>query len=83
MFGNKNATIEVKGMSCGHCEKTVEEGVAGIDGVRKVKADHERNVVTVSYKGECPSIDEIKAKVEGLGYEAASTWVQAGPRMTG
>ena len=72
---DKKAALKVTGMSCGHCEKTVEEGLVGIDGVRKVKADHEKDVVTVRYKGECPSIDEIKAKIEDLGYEAASSWV--------
>jgi copper chaperone CopZ len=75
MFGTKKTKIEVTGMSCGHCEKTVEDGVNSVDGVRKVKADHAKNVVTISYRGDCPSIDEVKAKVEDLGFEAANSWV--------
>lgn len=74
MFGKK-AKLQVTGMSCGHCEQTVEKGLADLAGVAKVKANHGKDLVTISYKGERPSIDEVKAKVEDLGYEAASSWV--------
>lgn len=31
------ATIEVKGMTCGHCEKAVEGALKELDGVSKVE----------------------------------------------
>ena len=39
LFGKKQEKITVKGMTCSHCEQTVEKGLAGIEGVVKVKAD--------------------------------------------
>lgn len=72
---SKNAKLQVSGMSCAHCEKTVEEGLTELDAVSKVKADHEKEVVTVYYKGERPSIEEVKGKVENMGYEVASNWI--------
>ena len=74
-FGkSKKARLEVKGMSCSHCEATVEKGLAGLAGVMKVKADHAADVVTVHYKEDLPSLEEVKAKVAELGYEAGNAW---------
>ena len=70
MFGKK-VKLAVTGMSCEHCEHTVEKNLAEVESVTKVKADHEKNVVTVHYKGERPSIDEVTLRVKNLGYQAA------------
>ena len=57
--------IAVTGMHCGHCEKAVEEAVKAIEGVTKVKADREKNTVTVTMKSD---IDE-KAFIEAIEAE--------------
>ncbi len=74
MFGKK-AKLAVTGMSCGHCEQTVEKNLSEIERVTKVKADHGKGVVTVHYKGERPSFDELILRVKNLGYEAGETWL--------
>ena len=74
LFGKK-VKLAVTGMSCEHCEHTVEKNLAEIERVTKVKADHEKNVVTVHYKGERPSFDEVTLRVKNLGYEAGETWL--------
>ena len=74
MFWPKKVLLGVKGMSCGHCEKTVEDGLSEIEGVSGVKANHERDQVTVRYRGECPSVDDIREKVADLGYVAEGGW---------
>ena len=57
--------IDVTGMHCGHCEKAVEDAIKVIDGVTKVKADREKNTVTVTMKKD---IDE-KLLIEAVGNE--------------
>ena len=57
--------IDVTGMHCGHCEKAVEDAIKVIDGVTKVKADREKNTVTVTMKKD---IDE-KLLIEAVENE--------------
>lgn len=59
--------LVVEGMSCQHCERTVEKGVATLEGVREVRADHARNMVSILVVPGTP-IDTIKARIRELGY---------------
>jgi copper chaperone CopZ len=70
----KEAKLRVAGMSCGHCEKAVEKGLAGVAGIAKVRADHEAGAVTLRYKGDPPDLAAVRAKVTELGYEPAEAW---------
>ena len=69
LFGKKKEALAVQGMSCSHCEQSVEKGLADIDGVVKVKADAEGDVVEVFYKGDTPDMDVVRQKIVALGYE--------------
>jgi copper chaperone CopZ len=70
LFGKKKKeTVTVTGMSCSHCEQTVEKGVSLIAGVAKVKANAEGNSVAVFYKGDAPDMNAVKAKIVDLGFE--------------
>ena len=69
LFGKKQETITVKGMSCAHCEQTVEKGLANTDGVVKVKADSKSDSVVVFYKGDRPNMAVVRQKIVDLGYE--------------
>jgi len=40
-------TITVEGMSCGHCEQTVEEALRGVSGVTDATADQENEQAKV------------------------------------
>lgn len=62
-------TITVEGMTCGHCEQTVEEALEDVDGVRAVSADREAAQVTVEGDAET---DAIVAAVEDAGYRATA-----------
>lgn len=70
MFGSKNIvkTIEIEGMSCGHCVKKVETGLKDIKGVKSVNVDLEAKKATVTMKQEI-SDGVLKNVVEELGYE--------------
>jgi copper chaperone len=71
LFGKKKETLTVKGMSCSHCEQSVEEGLADIDGILKVKADADANSVDVFYKSDLPDLSAVRQKIVALGYEVA------------
>ena len=62
-------TFQVAGMTCGHCELSVQEEVGEIAGVTGVKADHKSGSVVV--EGEGYSDADIAAAVEEAGYKLA------------
>jgi copper chaperone len=64
-----STTLTVEGMSCGHCEQTVEEAIEAVDGVQSADADREAAQVTVD--GDA-SRERLVAAVEDAGYDAAT-----------
>ncbi len=58
-------TLAVDGMSCGHCEQTVEDALRGVDGVADAIADRESGRVTVD--GDVGPAALVRA-VETAGY---------------
>ena len=62
-------TITVDGMSCEHCEQTVEKALEGVAGVTSATADHEAGTATVD--GEATP-DTLVDAVEDAGYEASA-----------
>jgi copper chaperone CopZ len=61
--------LTVTGMSCGHCEGTVEDAVSDVDGVTAVSADNESD--SVSVEGDA-DVDALVAAVEAAGYDASA-----------
>ncbi|WP_158059282.1 heavy-metal-associated domain-containing protein [Halorussus halophilus] len=61
-------TITVEGMTCGHCEQTVEEALEGVTGVATADADRETNSATV--EGDVAT-DELVTVVTEAGYDAS------------
>jgi copper chaperone CopZ len=70
-IGIKKKTLTVEGMTCHHCEMTVEKALSEIRGVKSAKADHSNKSVEVEYKGEL-DIDQVKEKIEKSGYKFIS-----------
>lgn len=64
-----STTLTVEGMSCGHCERTVEEAIEALAGVQKAEAD--RDAKQVSVDGDI-STGQLIAAVEDAGYDAGS-----------
>lgn len=60
-------TIEVKGMSCGHCKASVEKAMAGVPGVENVQVDLEGAKATFEDKGV--DLDALKAAIDKVGFE--------------
>ncbi|MFC6987785.1 heavy-metal-associated domain-containing protein [Haloplanus sp. GCM10025708] len=60
-------TITVEGMSCGHCEQTVEEALEEVSGVTAVTVDRESEQASVD--GEA-GVTALVEAVEDAGYTA-------------
>ncbi len=69
--------ISVTGMHCAHCEKAVEDAIKSIDSVTKVKADHEKNTVTVTMKNDVDEKLFIQA-IENEGFTVGEITVKTG-----
>ena len=61
-------TLNVKGMSCAHCEKAVVDGLTEI-GVSEVTASATSSTVKIGFDQSKTSIVKIKAEIKDMGYE--------------
>ncbi len=62
------ATYAVQGMTCSHCERSVQEEVEALPGVTAARADHASGTVVVTGKADA---DAVAAAVQAAGYEIA------------
>ena len=62
--------LDVEGMTCDGCEKTVETGLMDIEGVAEVKADHETGVAKVKADTLKVTKSDLAQVVEKVGYHA-------------
>ena len=60
--------LRIEGMMCTHCQKHVQETLAGLDGVTKVEVSLEDKTATVQMNRNIP-FDEFEKAVQGAGYE--------------
>lgn len=65
----ETATLNVKGMSCGHCVKAVEGSVGKLDGVKEVKVDLDQGTVAIEFDGSAVSVEKIKETIDEQGYD--------------
>ncbi len=59
--------LEIKGMTCGHCKKAVEDALASVDGVQAVEVDLDAGRARV----EGGELDRLIAAVAEEGYTAS------------
>lgn len=64
-------TLDVKGMSCGHCKMSVEGALNGLDGVSAANVDLDAGKVEVTYDETKVSLENMKEAVEDQGYDVA------------
>ncbi|HUI30848.1 MAG TPA: cation transporter [Candidatus Acidoferrales bacterium] len=72
MFGfvKKKKVLNVEGMTCHHCEMTVEKALLEVAGVKSAKADHAAKSVEVEYKNEL-DLNKVREKIAKAGYRLA------------
>ena len=59
----ENTTLTVKGMSCGHCVKAVEDSVGQLSGVESVSVDLDAGTVQVSHDTSKASLTTISETI--------------------
>ncbi|USK67291.1 copper chaperone CopZ [Peribacillus frigoritolerans] len=62
-------TLNVKGMSCGHCINSIEGNVGELSGVTTVKVNLDSETVSVVFNPNEVSIDKIKETIDDQGYD--------------
>jgi copper chaperone len=65
-------TLNVTGMSCGHCKAAVESELNKLSGVKRANADVERGTVEVSYDEARVTTEDLKGAIEEAGYTVAA-----------
>ena len=66
---NLDVELEVKGMSCGHCEKAVKDALTALNGVEQVDVHLDSGKVDVKYDQNTTDLEAICEKIEEQGYE--------------
>jgi len=61
-------TLQVKGMSCVHCEKAVVEAVTDL-GATDVVASAKNNTVVFTYNPTILPLEDIKEELTDMGYD--------------
>ncbi|RXK49150.1 heavy metal translocating P-type ATPase [Halorientalis pallida] len=64
----RRTRLELTGMSCANCAGTIDEALAGLDGVAESDVNFATDEGTVTYDPEATSLAEIYAAVEDAGY---------------
>ncbi|WP_019244143.1 MULTISPECIES: copper chaperone CopZ [Bacillus] len=65
----EKATLNVKGMSCGHCVKAVEGSVGELTGVQSVKVHLNDGKVDVEFDSSVVTLEAIKETIDDQGYD--------------
>ncbi len=65
----EDVIIKVKGMMCGHCEKTVQDAALGVTGVTKASSDFKKGEVKVSFDTLVTDLETIRKAIADSGYE--------------
>lgn len=61
-------TLRVPDMTCGHCELSVQEALNELDGVERVKADHQAGTVEVTHEEGKVTTGRMGEAIEEVGY---------------
>ncbi len=65
----ENVVLDVKGMTCGHCEAAVSGALKALDGVADVKVHLDTGKVDVRYDKDKVSLEQMKEAIEEQGYD--------------
>jgi copper chaperone CopZ len=64
--------LNVQGMTCGNCARSVERKLASTPGVTKATVSLEEHRATVEYDGELVKPETLANAVRQLGYDVAA-----------
>lgn len=64
----ESISIKVYGMTCALCSLTIEAALEKVEGVNKIAASFAAEKINLQYDAEKVSLDDIKKKIELLGF---------------
>ncbi len=73
--------LSVSGMSCAHCELTIENTLSGIKGVTGVKASFAKGEVAFTFDEETVNLKTIKSAIHDLDYRVADALPEMKPAV--
>ncbi|WLD94798.1 copper chaperone CopZ [Alkalihalobacillus sp. AL-G] len=62
-------TLNVKGMTCGHCKQSVTNALQELNGVDQVEVNLDEGTAKVSYEDSKVTVAQMREAVEGQGYD--------------
>ena len=62
-------TLNIKGMSCGGCVKSVTGVLQNISGVSKVEVSLEQNQASITYDPTQAKLAQFKTAIEDAGFD--------------
>jgi len=65
-------TLQVQGMSCGHCVNSIEGSVSELNGVKSVKVHLDKGTVEIEFDSSSISLETIQEEIEDQGYDVAA-----------
>lgn len=63
------ASIEIKGMSCGHCVQAVTQALKSVEGVKQAEVDLAENKAEVEYDESVVSLEALHSAIENVGFD--------------
>lgn len=72
----KTIVLQVTGMTCEGCEKTITSEVGKLEGIAKVSASHVDSVATIQFDTSIANVVLISEKINELGYKVVGEITQ-------
>jgi copper chaperone len=64
--------INVEGMSCGGCEKSIRNALLEHDGVNEVKASHATGIVEIDFDAAKIAQSQLEQAIAAAGFDVAA-----------
>lgn len=65
----EQTTLNIKGMTCEHCQSAVTKALRDLNGVSAVDVDLNEGKATVTYDADKASKEQMKEAIEEQGYD--------------
>lgn len=71
-MSQKEATLQISGMTCAACATRIEKGLKKVEGVEDANVNFALEKTKIKYDPDKTDITKFKEKVQSLGYDVVS-----------
>ncbi|GIN21463.1 heavy metal translocating P-type ATPase [Siminovitchia fordii] len=75
-MSNREATLQISGMTCAACATRIEKGLQKMEGVEEANVNFAIEKTTIKYDPDKTNVSQFKEKVQALGYNVVSEKVE-------